>query len=101
MSTNVSMSFMRIEPIITTMEMKLQRDTIFFGTNSPHAASELITENNIQVVLLDIQMPKVNGLSVLKKIKHDAPDVAVIMYTMRSETNSVVEYIKEGFWDKI
>lgn len=37
------------------------------------------------VLILDINMPIMNGLEVLEKIKEDSPEIKVIIYTMHNE----------------
>jgi len=41
----------------------------------------LANDKNIGLILLDIKMPKVNGLEVLKSIKEQAPGLDVIIVT--------------------
>ena len=53
------------------------------------------------VVLLDLKMPKVDGLEVLKFIKTNAPGVEVIMLTGMAEVKTAVECMKIGAYDYI
>ena len=48
------------------------------------------------IVLLDIRMPKPNGLEVLKILKSKNPDTAVIMVTTSREDADVAEAMKLG-----
>jgi len=48
------------------------------------------------IVLLDIRMPKPNGLEVLKILKAKNPDTAVIMVTTSREDADVAEAMKLG-----
>ena len=58
-------------------------------TNGPDAL-ELIKKQSFDVVLLDENMPGMDGLSVLSKIKQMLPNLAVIMIT-KSEAESLME----------
>ena len=42
---------------------------------------ELIAENKIDVVLLDYQMPKMNGVTVARKIRRISPGTHIILYS--------------------
>ena len=58
------------------------------------AAGELF-----DVVVSDIQMPKVDGLTVLKELKQVQPDVEVILMTAYAEVAGAVEAMKYGAYD--
>lgn len=44
-------------------------------------AIELIEKNDYDVVVLDIEMPGIDGMEVLKRIKQIKPKVQVVMFT--------------------
>ena len=48
------------------------------------------------VVLLDLVMPRMNGLEVIKEIKRDMPDVRILVITSFAEDDNVVAAIKAG-----
>ena len=48
------------------------------------------------VVLMDIHIPIVDGIAVTRQITHDIPDVGVIMLTMHSDQQHMVQAIKSG-----
>lgn len=49
--------------------------------NGPQAMECLKNDRDIGLVLLDIKMPKVNGLDALKEIKARRPDLKVVIIT--------------------
>jgi DNA-binding NtrC family response regulator len=51
-----------------------------------------------QVVLLDMLMPGMSGLEVLKRIKKDHPDVKVILLTGRGSWDGITG-VREGAYD--
>ncbi|HMA06396.1 MAG TPA: sigma-54 dependent transcriptional regulator, partial [Ramlibacter sp.] len=58
-----------------------------------------IDENTYDVVVLDIMMPKVDGLEVLQHVKERHPDVDVIMMTGLSQIQTAVKAMKLGAFD--
>lgn len=48
------------------------------------------------IILLDINMPKMNGLEVTKKLRSENPQIKVIVLTMHDDDNYVIEVIKSG-----
>ncbi len=55
----------------------------------------------IDLALLDIIMPKTDGLQLLKKIHADYPDVTVIMISGQATVQNAVAAVKEGAYDFI
>lgn len=56
-------------------------------------ALEFIEENEIDLILLDIMMPKISGLDVLKKIReqHSILDLPVIMVTAKDQSEDIIK----------
>jgi two-component system nitrogen regulation response regulator NtrX len=64
-------------------------------------ALEKIQNNSYDVVLLDIKMPKMDGLEVLEKAKEHAPDTSFIMISGHGNIETAVEATKKGAFDFI
>ena len=62
---------------------------------------DLITREDINIVLLDLNLPDINGIEILKKIKSIAPDLLVIIITGYATVDSAVEALKLGAYDYI
>jgi len=58
-----------------------------------------IDENDYDVVILDIMMPKIDGMEVLQRVKETHPDVDVIMVTGHSQIETAVRSMKLGAFD--
>jgi DNA-binding NarL/FixJ family response regulator len=50
----------------------------------------------IDIVLLDLDMPVMNGIETLRVLRRDFPDIQVIMLSMHQDPLIVAELIKEG-----
>jgi response regulator RpfG family c-di-GMP phosphodiesterase len=66
------------------------------GANNGLEAIEAMAKNPVELVLMDMRMPVMNGLEALKRIKKDAPDTEVIMVTAVGEVDIAVECMKSG-----
>ena len=53
------------------------------------------------IVFLDIKMPGMNGIEVLKEIKKRNKDLPVIMITAYATVDTAIEAMKEGAFDYI
>ena len=71
--------------VITAPDGKQAMEKIYFDT--PDA------------VLLDVRMPGLNGMDVLKKIKAIDGNLPVVLVTAYADTRQAVEAIKEGAYD--
>ena len=61
-----------------------------------------LTEKDIfDLVLMDIRMPKLDGISALKKIKAISPETIVIMITAYASADTAIKAMKEGAYDYI
>ena len=49
-----------------------------------------------EVILMDIHMPRLDGLAALRLIKAELPDIRIVMLTMSAEDEDLFEAIKSG-----
>jgi DNA-binding response OmpR family regulator len=59
----------------------------------------LITQHPFDLVYLDIRMPDMNGLDVLKTIHAQLPELSVILFTAQPDLHSAVEALRRGAID--
>ena len=64
-------------------------------------ALTLIRKDVPDLVLLDLQMPKVGGLEVLRALRKDGINIPVIVITAHGSIETAVEAMKEGAYDFI
>lgn len=57
---------------------------------------DFISQNTVDIVVLDINMPEMDGIKCAKKIKADYPKIKVIILTMYAQKSFVEEIIKIG-----
>jgi DNA-binding NtrC family response regulator len=74
-----------------------QVDTVMDGI----AAINAVQGKLYHLVLLDVKMPKVDGIEVLKFIKNNYPGIEVIMLTGAADVKTAVECMRIGAYDFI
>lgn len=64
--------------------------------NDGERALEILKNNEVDVILLDFNMPKLNGFEVLKILKEEEHAVKVIMLTIENEKRTIRKAIDIG-----
>jgi DNA-binding NtrC family response regulator len=85
--------------LATTKILLDKRGANTFTASSGPDALEILAQHAIDVVILDVKMPGMDGVEVLRKIKRDHPLVEVLMLTGHASVESAVEGLKLGAFD--
>ncbi len=72
-------------------------DTLVAGTGQQ--ALEILEKESIDLVLLDIRLPGMNGLETLRQLKKIEPDLLVVMMTAYEDIDTVITSMKSGAHD--
>jgi two-component system, OmpR family, phosphate regulon sensor histidine kinase PhoR len=64
-------------------------------------ALEQIAKDNFTLILLDIKMPRMDGMQVLDRVRHEFPETGVVMMTAHGSESIAVEAMKKGAIDYI
>jgi len=59
----------------------------------------ILKEQNVDLVILDIWLPNMGGIDVLKEIKHDYPELEVIIISGHANIDLAVKAVKLGAFD--
>jgi two-component system invasion response regulator UvrY len=70
--------------------------TVAGEAGSGTEALELIRQGEWDVVLLDIAMPDMTGIDVLKRLRHDKPDLPVLILSIYPEEQYAVSMLRAG-----
>ena len=63
------------------------------------AALAKTQENHYDIMLIDVKMPEMDGLTLLKKLKESEADTAILMMTAHGDIHDAVEAMKLGAYD--
>jgi two-component system response regulator PilR (NtrC family) len=80
--------------------LKKEGYKVSLASNGEEVA-KLVENDLFDLVLLDIRMPKLDGISSLRKIKACAPETVVIMITAYASADTAIKAMKEGAYDYI
>lgn len=82
--------------LATTQKLLTRMGIDSVTADSGEKALGILDEDDIDVVVLDVKMPGMDGIEVLKAIKSRHPLVEVIMLTGHATLESAVEGLKAG-----
>ncbi|MBN2736459.1 MAG: sigma-54-dependent Fis family transcriptional regulator [Spirochaetales bacterium] len=82
-----------------TLSMILSKDYTMLSAYSGEDGLDKIKENKPDIVLLDINLPGEDGVTVLKKIQGFQNPPPVIMVTSISEVTTIVQAVRSGAYD--
>ena len=82
-----------------SLRLKEVGEIVISVHNGQDCLKALEENDNIDVVILDIKMPGMDGIEVLKEIKKKFPLMEVIMLTGHGSTETAVEGMKLGAYD--
>jgi len=60
---------------------------------------QFLRENHIDLVITDLKMPKVDGMTLLREALRESPDLPVVMITAHGTVDTAVEALKLGAFD--
>ncbi len=78
--------------------LKLEGYAVDTAPDGAHAI-EMLAANRYNLVLTDVNMPRTNGLELLRAIKNQYPDVVVLVITGYGTIENAVEAVKMGAFE--
>ncbi len=66
------------------------------ASRSAEEAPEIIKKGNFDLLLIDVKMPKRDGLSLVKEIRQDFPKLPIIAMSGYSTTETVADVVRSG-----
>jgi len=89
------------QSFVEIMSQRLRRRGFMtsYACSGQEALHRLEADDNIEVVVLDVKMPGMDGIETLGMIKKIRPLVRVIMLTGHATINSAIDAMKLGAFD--
>ena len=83
-----------LQDVLTVLLRKEGHNTISAMTGEE--GLDLLQREDVDLVLLDLMLPGMSGMQVLKEIRRRYPDIVVVMITAFSSIESAIEAMREG-----
>jgi len=85
---------------VLSTSLERQGYDVDLGVNGTEALEKALT-NNYSLLILDINMPDISGLSVLKELKDNNYENPIVLITAQNTVNNAITGIKLGAYDYI
>jgi two-component system, NtrC family, response regulator AtoC len=88
------------EDLSFTISKVLQKEGYrVFAAKSGEEGLPMLRKELVDLILLDLKLPKMNGIEVLSRVKEMDSDLAVIMMTASTDVKPAIEAMKTGALD--
>ena len=98
----------KIKILVVDDERRVREEIAEFLSNNkfevykaaaPSEAFKILDTKSVDIMILDIRLPEMDGLSVLKRVKENFPEIEVIMISGHGDMTSVIEAMRYGAAD--
>ncbi len=88
------------QPLLQSLSLELGREghTCLLAETGREAFA-ILEKSPPDLAILDVQLPDVSGIEVLRRLRRDLPEVPVLIITAYASVDSAVEAMKEGAID--
>jgi len=76
--------------------LEVEEDLKILEAENGFQAMKMVKATDVNVILMDITMPEMNGIQLCKKIKAEYPDIKVVALTMHEDDRYIIEMIQAG-----
>ncbi len=80
-------------------EFLIEKSFTVLKAEVPSQAFKLLANHEVDILILDIKLPEMDGLQVLSKVKTEHPGIEVIMISGHGDINSVIDTMRLGATD--
>lgn len=71
------------------------------STTSSRQALEILRRDEFDLLLLDVRMPEMDGLEVMRQVRKFSPEIAIVVMTGYASLEAAIEAVKHGAADFI
>jgi DNA-binding NarL/FixJ family response regulator len=83
------------EGLLTILNAELEFQVVAQAVNGREVV-KLLRKHDVDVIIMDIAMPELNGIEATRQILHDYPDMKIIALSMHSDSHFVTGMLKAG-----
>lgn len=69
---------------------------VIYEAASAEDAYSIVKNNNIDIIIMDLGLPEVDGITAIKSIKEIRPDIKFVVLTSHNDKNDVLNSLKAG-----
>ena len=85
--------------IINTLKVLLEKEFKLYFASTVKQAEEILTREDLQIALLDVDLPDGNGLTVLENIRQNKPECDVVMMSGVATAHDAFRAVRAGAYD--
>lgn len=85
----------------SALRLMLQDEYETLEAQDGHEALEVVRKSSVDLVLLDVNLPKMDGIRTLERISQEEPDTGVIMVSAVDSAEKAVSALRQGAYDYI
>src|SRR5688572_7898159 len=79
-----------------TMAAMLRQDYRILRVATGESALQVLQKENVDLMLLDVQLPGIGGLDVLRILKENYPSIEVIVVSAMKDLDTAIEAMRHG-----
>lgn len=83
------------EGLLTILNSELEFNVVAQAENGREVI-KLLRKHDVDVIIMDIAMPELNGIEATRQILHDDPEKKIIALSMHSDSHFVTGMLKAG-----
>jgi signal transduction histidine kinase len=69
------------------------------ASTKPLQALDMLRQLEFDLLLLDVRMPEISGIEVMRRVRQFAPDLAIVVMTGYASMEMAIEAVKQGATD--
>jgi len=87
--------------VVSSMKALFGSDYQIISANTGRAGLDLLNKSDVQLVLLDLGLPDISGMEVLRQVKEINPLIEVVLITGNTTLEAGIEAMKTGAYDYV
>lgn len=87
--------------VINSMEALFESDYRIISAETGQAALDMLNKYDVNLILLDLGLPDINGMDVLRKAKDINPTTEIVLITGNTTLEAGIEAMKAGAFDYV